>query len=121
MDEVFPTQISAVHLDDLQWVTVQLQSGNYLRFQVDTGVQCNVIPLNLYEKANKDRNLTKVTPENANITACRGATLPVVGTAAIWVQRASTKAKLNCKLLIYSVLAREKCMSSDEYHIIFGQ
>ena len=35
-DEVFPTQISAVNLDDSQMMTLKLESGNFLRFQVDT-------------------------------------------------------------------------------------
>ena len=30
LDEVFPTEISAVGVDDSQLVTVQLESGNYL-------------------------------------------------------------------------------------------
>ncbi len=40
-------------MDDSQCVTLQLDSGNYLRFQVDTGVQCNVVPIDLYKKATK--------------------------------------------------------------------
>ena len=79
MDEVFLTQASVLQVNDTQLVTVQLQSANYLRFQVDTGTQCNVIPLNLYKKAAKDMNLTNVTPTD-------GATLPVIGTVDIWVQ-----------------------------------
>ena len=53
MDEVFPTQVSVLQVDDSQLVTVQLQSGNYIRFQLDTGAQCNVIPVNLYKKATR--------------------------------------------------------------------
>ena len=30
-------------IDDSQCVTLQLDSGNYLQFQVDTGEQCNVV------------------------------------------------------------------------------
>ena len=50
-DEVFPMDVSAVQLDDSQLVTLKLESGNYLRFQVDTGAQCNVVPVSLYKKA----------------------------------------------------------------------
>ena len=49
-DKVFPTQISAINLDDSQLVTVNLESGNFLQFQVDAGAQCNVMPLELYQK-----------------------------------------------------------------------
>ena len=47
-------EISAVTLDDSQLVTLKLKSGKYLRFQLDTGAQCNVVPLNLYQKATRD-------------------------------------------------------------------
>ena len=51
-DEVFGVQeISAVTLDDSQLVMLNLESGNYLRFQPNTGAQCNVVPLHLYKKA----------------------------------------------------------------------
>ena len=45
MEEVFPIEVVKVGLDDSQLVTVQLKSGCYVRFQVDTGAQCNVLPV----------------------------------------------------------------------------
>ena len=54
-DEVFGVQeISAVTLDDSQLVTLNLESGNYFRFQPNTGAQCNVVPLHLYKKATEN-------------------------------------------------------------------
>ena len=47
------TEVSTVHMDDLQYITFKLESGNYLHFQVDTGAQCNIIPLSLYKKQQK--------------------------------------------------------------------
>ena len=38
-------------MDDSQFVMLKLSNGNYLRFQVDTGAQCNVVPLDLYKKS----------------------------------------------------------------------
>ena len=61
--------ISAVDLDDSQLVTLKLESGNYLRFQPDTGAQCNVIPVSLYRKATKDYDLERVTPAKAQLAA----------------------------------------------------
>ena len=62
-DEIYQTEeISAVKLDDSQLVTVKLESGSFIRFQPDTGAQCNVIPLNIYRKASKDSKLEKVRP-----------------------------------------------------------
>ena len=62
-DEVFGVEeISVVSLDDSQLVTLKLESGHFLRFQPDTGAQCNVVPLHLYKKATRDFNLLNVTP-----------------------------------------------------------
>ena len=98
-DEVFPTEISAVGVDDSQLVTVRLDSGNYLRFQVDTGAQCNVASLQLYQQATKDHKLAHVTIAKSRITAYGGTTLPVVGTVQLNVTQGSLNTTLNCKIV----------------------
>ena len=117
MDEVFPTQVSVLQVDDSQLVTVQLQSGNYICFQLDTVAQCNVIPVNLYKKATEDRKLTNVVPTNSFITAYGGVTLPVIGTAALWVQRGHKKFQILCKLVdstdICPLLGRNACLQMN--------
>ena len=97
-------QINAVtsqskDLDDSQLVTLKLESGHYLRFQPDTGAQCNVIPLNLYKKATKDYRLERVTPLNTQLAAYGGSKLSVVGQVRITVWRDDLKCKLDCKLV----------------------
>ena len=54
--------VAALRLDDTQLVTLGLESGNWVRFQPDTGAQCNAMPLNLYMKAHKDFQKRKVNP-----------------------------------------------------------
>ena len=66
-------EISAVTLDESQLVTLKLESGNYLRFQPDTGAQSNVVPLHLYKKATKDVDLCNVTPVNMVIISYGGS------------------------------------------------
>ena len=58
-DEIYVVNnIAAVTLDDtLRLVTLRLTSRNFLRFQADTGAQCNVIFLHLYNKAANDLRL----------------------------------------------------------------
>ena len=41
-NETFQTQVAA---SNLHFVTLRLQSSNPIRFQADTGAQCNVVPL----------------------------------------------------------------------------
>ena len=113
--EVFYAEmISAVDLDDSQLVTLKLESGHYLRFQPDTGAQCNVIPLNLYKKATKDYRLERVTPLNTQLAAYGGSKLSVVGQVRITVWRDDLKCKLDCKLVdsntIRPLLGRKACV-----------
>ena len=114
VDEVFPTHIAAIELDDSQFVTVKLESGNFLRFQVDTGAQCNVIPLAIYKKATKDHDLQQITPGAAQITAYGGTTLPVTGKVLMDVERGGHHHKVECKLVnctnIRPILGRKACL-----------
>ena len=89
IDEVFPTQIASVGLDDSQLVTFKLSSGNFIRFQVDTDAQCNVISLALYKEAAKDHELQRVMPGKSQITAYGGATLPVTGKYTLMLNMAN--------------------------------
>ena len=66
-------------MDDSQLVTLKLESANYLRFQPDTGAQCNVIPLHLYKKTTKDVDLCNVTPVNMAIISYGGTSIPILG------------------------------------------
>ncbi len=59
--------------DDSQ---LKLESGNFMRFQADTGAQCNVRGI---QKAAKDPHLKRITKTTAKIVAYGGSTLPVVG------------------------------------------
>ena len=111
-DEIYQTGQS--NLDDSQLVTLKLESGNYLRFQVDTGAQCNVVPLVLYKKATKDHQLKKVTPARQKITAYGGTMIPVCGTTLLRVWRGDYRCKLDCKLVdrdnIRPILGRKACI-----------
>ena len=113
--EVFyADMISAVDLDDSQLVTLKLESGNYLRFQPDTGAQCNVIPVSLYKKATKDHKLERVTPLNTQLSAYGGSKLQVVGQVRITVWRDDYRCQLDCKLVdnntIRPLLGRKACV-----------
>ena len=66
-------------MDDSHCLTLKLDSGNYLGFQVDTRAQCNVVPLDLYKKATRDYKLLSVKPVSQGITAYGGLTLKWLG------------------------------------------
>ena len=120
-DEVFSTQISAVNLDDSQLVTLKLESGNFLCFQVDTRAQCNVIPLELYKKASRDFKMTQVIPARTTITAYGGTTHPVVRSVILRVWRGECRCKLDCKLVDnINIRAWKIGLSRYEDCVLFG-
>ena len=99
-DEIYSiSDIAAVQLDDSQLVTLKLKSGNFLRFQPDTGAQCNVIPVHLYKKATKDVGLEHVKQYQTAIVAYGGSKIPVVGEVQIHVSLGDYQCLLNCKLV----------------------
>lgn len=111
------SDVAAVTLDDSQLVTFRLDSGNYMRFQPDTGAQCSVIPVHLYKKAAKDSKLRKVTPVKSAISAYGGSQLPVVGRVLLRVWRDNAKCLLDCKLVqnedIRPILGRKACIGMN--------
>ncbi len=113
-DEVYHTCALTPDADDTQLVTIKLESGNYLRFQVDTGAQCNVVPVELYKKAANDPELKRVTPSSAKIVAYGGTNITVVGRITLVVHRGKAKYRINCKLVegghMRPLLGRKACL-----------
>ena len=126
--ETFPLQLPVHCLDNSQFVTLRIQSGNFIRFQVDTGAQCNVLPLSTYKQATGDVTLSKITAAHTKVTAYGGGTLPVVGTTLLKVWRDKSRYLLECKLIdsrkIRPLLGRKACLGmkiiayldNDELH-----
>ena len=65
-------QVSNCMFYESQFVTLELESGNYMHFQADIGAQCNVVPLELYKKATNDCQLANVNPTKTRITTYGG-------------------------------------------------
>ena len=82
-----------------QFVTLRLENGNYLRFQADTGNQCNVVPLDLYKRATRDYKLKHVSPAKQRITAYGGNKIPVVGQTLLRVWRGDFRCRLDCRIV----------------------
>ena len=95
-------------------MTLQLESGSHIRFQVETEAQCNVVPLSVYKKATNDTTMTQVCPSRMRITAYGGTSLPVVGTVLLRVRHGNFRCLLDCKLVdrtdIRPLLGRKACV-----------
>ena len=111
--EIFQTYNSH-SLDDSQLVTLRVESGSHIRFQVDTGAQCNVLPLSIYRKATKDKELKQMNPSHKYITAYGGTTIPVLGTVLLHVWRNDFHCLLDCTLVdrpdVRPLLGRKACL-----------
>ena len=95
-------------------VTLWLESGKYIRFQVDTGARCNILPLLTYKRATNDYKLAQVDPASTTITAYGGTTLSVIGRVRKEVWRGTYHCKLDCLLVdstrIHPLLERKACI-----------
>ena len=110
-------KITAGKLDDSQLVTLRFNSGNFLRFQPDTGAQCNVIPVQLYKQASKDYKLKKVKPCDKVIVAYGGSQLRIVGQSYIRLWRGDFHYLLDCKIVeseeMRPLLGRKACIAMN--------
>ena len=56
--------INSVRLTDEQTVTLRVRDNNYIRFQLDNGADCNVLPIHVYKAATGDHQLARVKPSS---------------------------------------------------------
>ena len=115
--EMYQIEVAAVKLDDSQLVTLKLESGNFIRFQPDTGAQCNVLPLQVYRKASKDEKLEKVNRTQASLVAYGGSKIKVIGRVSIRVWRNERSCLLDCRLVdseeIRPILGIKSCLARN--------
>ena len=115
--EMYQIEVAAVKLDDSQLVTLKLESGNFVRFQPDTGAQCNVLPLQVYKKASKDEKLGKVNRTQASLVAYGGLKIKVIGRVSIPVWRNERSYLLDCRLVdnedIRPILGIKSCLAMN--------
>ena len=92
-------KVSANQSSDSSLVTLKVPSGNFIRFEIDTGALCNVLPVHIYKKATGDCDLKRVTPAKSSIISYDGGNIPVLGTVKIQVWRGSFTCLLLCRLV----------------------
>ena len=80
-------------------VTLQVDVNRFVQFHVDTGAECNVLPLHIYCKATGDHNLTQVVPNNSSIILYGGARKQIVGNAKVPVKHKGFECFLNCRIV----------------------
>ena len=101
--EEFPVfqvfKLSANQCLDSNLVTLRVESGNFIRFEIDTGARCNVLPVHIYKKASGDFDLKQVNPTKSSIESYDSGNIPVLGTVKIQVWKGSFTCLLLCRLV----------------------
>lgn len=85
-----------------------------MNFQVDTGAQCNVVPLELHKKATKEHELTHMMTARQKITAYGGSEIQVMRNVLLRVSHGDIRCQLDCEIvdksMIRPLLARKACL-----------
>ena len=97
-------KISANQSSDSNLVTLKVPTGNFIRFEIDTGARCNVLPVHIYKQATGDFNLQQINPVQSSIVSYDGGNIPVIGTVKIQVWRGS----FTC-LLFFCLVESKRC------------
>ena len=105
--------MSAIHLRPEQTITLQLSSKNAIRFQIDNGADCNVLPLHVYRSATGDHELQKVKPSTTTLWAFGQKRVPSAGVVVLQMQRHGKMFDISCELVVgkqyHSVLGSNSC------------
>ena len=79
-EPVYNVEAYTVHPAPDRFVTVKLRnSENFMKFQLDTGAECNVIPIHLYKQAMGDIMMVNMKPSDNTIVAFGGITWSLRG------------------------------------------
>ena len=79
-------KVSANQSPDSSLVTLKVLSGNFIRFEIDTGA---CFANTYYKKATGDFDLMHVAPAKSSIVSYDGGNIPVLGTVKLQVWRGS--------------------------------
>ena len=97
-------KVTATQSSDSSLVTLKVLSGNFIRFEIDTGARCNVLSIHIYKKATGDSDLKYVMPAKSSIVSYDGGNIPVLGTVKLQVWRGS----FTC-LLLFRLVESKRC------------
>jgi len=107
---------AARKLDDDEQVTLKAKSGKFIRFEIDTGAQCNVISVQTYRSLTGDVKLADVDREaDAGIVNYDGTHLAVVGKVCLHLSRRDKQYRVHCRVIngkkFRSILGRKSAVT----------
>ena len=106
--------VSSIKLQDEQTVSLKISPKCYIRFQIDNGADCNILPLHVYKAATSDYCLKKVIPSETTVYVYGKIGTPSAGKVKIQVWRGNKTCILVCELLegeqFHSILGSDACV-----------
>jgi len=114
--DIYSVDVCAIS-NDSEFVSLMLSNGSWIKFQGDTGAQCNVLPLNIYKMHTGDKNLNNMLAKRSVITAYGGTTIDVLGEVALNVSRNGKNYVIVCKIIdnssVRPLLGRQACLDMN--------
>ena len=109
--------VSSIKLNDEQTVTLRISPKSAIRFQIDCGADCNVLPVHVYKAATGDFEMKNVLPSKTTLYTYGKIGNSSVGKVEIQVWRGNRTRRLECELVngehFHSILGNEACVELD--------
>ena len=113
--------VSSIKLQDEQTVTLKIRSKSYIRFQIDCGADCNVLPVHIYKAATGDHDLKEVSPSDTILYVYGQTGTHSTGRVKFQVWRGMKTCLLECELIegkqYHSILGCRACIFLDVLEI----
>ena len=110
-------QVAQINLSDEQTITLKVRDSHYIRFQIDSGADCNVLPVHVYKAATGDETLSKVKPSNVRLMSFGQRQEKSVGHANLKVGREKS---VRGKLISDVCVIKCELVEGTNFHAILG-
>ena len=107
-------KLPPVHLRDKHMVTFKISDKAAIRCQIDSGADCNVLPLHVYKPASQDWHLQRIRPSRATLFGYGRQPIQPVGCVTLRLQRGSLEHLVEFQLLngmqYHSIIGADTCL-----------
>ena len=101
--------VSSIKLNEEQTVTLKIREKCYIRFQIDCGADCNVLPVHVYKAATGDKEMKNISPSDTTLYVYGQIGTKSAGRVKFQAWRGSKTRLLECELI-----------DGNQYHSILG-
>ena len=101
--------VTSIKLKEEQTVTLKIREKCYIRFQIDCGADCNVLPVHVYKAAMSDHEMKNVSPSDTTLYVYGQIGTQSAGKVKFQAWRGTKSCILECELI-----------DGKQYHSILG-